>query len=102
MSIMFRKALSRHIDQLTRRTEGGDAAQIDRQLVKLRDLLNVTTDGRFRRSLNTQIQRLEQEKEHGSDVSDIRRRLELLRKVYVELKDHPEYQLRRGRRIPRK
>ena len=102
MSIMFRRALSRHIDQLTKRTEGGDSAQIERQLVKLRDLLNVTTDGRFRRSLNTQIHRLEQEKEHGSDVGDIRRRLELLRKVYVELKDHPEYQARRGRRIPRK
>ncbi len=102
MSIMFRKALSRHIDQLTRRTEGGDAAHIDRQLAKLRDLLSVTTDGRFRRSLNTQIKRLEQDKAQGADVSDIRHRLEMLRKVYVELKDHPEYQARRGRRIPRK
>ncbi|HEX3928141.1 MAG TPA: hypothetical protein VHW65_09080 [Gemmatimonadales bacterium] len=99
---MFRKALSRHIDQLTKRTEGGDAAQIDRQLSKLRDLLAVTSDGRFRRSLNSQIERLEQDKKGGADTGDIRRRLEMLRKVYVELKDHAEYQARRGRRIPRK
>ena len=99
---MFRKSLSRHIDQLTKRTEGGDAAQIERQLAKVRELLAVTTDGRFRRSLTSQIERLEQEKQGGADAGDIRRRLELLRKVYVELKDHPEYQARRGRRIPRR
>ncbi len=101
MSVMFRKALSKHIEQLTQRLEAPAAASNDKELAKIEELLQLASDGRFRRSLLSQKKRImEGGGSRSSDSGDVRKRLDLLRKVYVELKDHSEYGPGRRGRLP--
>lgn len=102
MSVMFRKALSKHIEQLTQRLEAPAAASNDKELAKIEELLQLASDGRFRRSLLSQKKRIMEGggSRSSSDTGDVRKRLDLLRKVYVELKDHPEYGAGRRGRLP--
>ncbi len=100
MSVMFRKALSKHIEQLTLRLQAPTAAGNDKELAKIEELLQLASDGRFRRSLLSQKKRIMEGGSRTVDNSDVRKRLDLLRKVYVELKDHPEYGAGRRGRLP--
>lgn len=100
MSVMFRKALSKHIEQLTQRLETPAASGHDKELAKIDELLQLATDGRFKRSLLSQKKRIMEGGNRSSDTGDVRKRLDLLRKVYVELKDHPEYGTGRRGRLP--
>jgi hypothetical protein len=101
MSVMFRKALSKHIEQLTHRLEAPASASSDKELAKIEELLQLASDGRFKRSLMSQKARiLAGGGNRSTDTGDVRRRLDLLRKLYVELKDHPEYGAGRRGRLP--
>ncbi len=97
MSVMFRRALEQHIQQLTTTLENPASADRSEDIARIEALLASSSDGRFKRALNNAKKRLETAAPKV-DLADVRVRLDALRQVFLMLKDHPEYAFKRRRR----
>ncbi len=97
MSVMFRRALEQHIQQLTSTIENPAGSDPSDDIAKIEALLASSTDGRFKRALNNAKKRM-QTAAPKVDLVDARQRLDALRQLFLQIKDHPDYIIRRGRR----
>ena len=101
MSVMFRKAVEAHIEQLKDRIHSANPHSIEEEMASVEGLLQKTTDSRLRNALSKRIATLQNAKRSAGGGDDYKKLLSAVQTVYAQIKERPEYNVVRKRRTPK-
>lgn len=91
MSVLFRKALEQHRQQLREKLTDANGASHEKELKDAKSFLNATKDVKFRKQIQKRIDQLEKQAKGETDATGLKATAMMLDQLWEHIKGKPEY-----------